>query len=126
MPTEEMSAEEFKALARKNQLEDDFQNQVIEYAQLHGWKVAHFHKVKVQAPNGSVRWITPVAADGKGFPDLVFVRDRVVYAELKKQGGAWKPEQREWSAWLVIAKAEVYGWQPSDWPEIERVLGGKR
>jgi hypothetical protein len=116
------TAEEFKAIARDLSSEDEFQDQVIAFAQLHGWKVAHFRKVRVQRKDGSVYWETPVQADGKGFPDLMLTRERVIYAELKSKTGRFEPEQKEWAAALVIAKQEVYGWRPADWPEIERVL----
>lgn len=55
-----------------------FQIEIIELARILGWRVAHFRPA--QTRHG---WRTPVAADGKGFPDLVLVRERVIYAELK-------------------------------------------
>ena len=46
--------------------EAEFQRMVIDMAHLFGWRVAHFRKVQTHG-----RWMTAVAADGKGFPDLV-------------------------------------------------------
>jgi hypothetical protein len=110
-------------MARAELSEADFMDQVIRYARLMGWRVAHFRKVRVQRGNGSVYWETPVAADGKGFLDLVLVRDRVVVVELKV--GTNKPtrEQDEWITAWTRAGVETYVWKPSMWAEIEKVLG---
>jgi hypothetical protein len=93
-----------------------------------GWRVAHFRTVRVQRGN-STHWETPVAADGKGFPDLVLVRDRVLFVELKLNttlGKAGKKglseDQKDWHVALLKAGAEFHLWKPSDWPEIEKVL----
>ena len=52
------------------------QDAVIELANLKGWTVAHFRP----AQNARGDWRTPVAAQGKGFPDLVMVRrDQLVF-----------------------------------------------
>ena len=99
--------------------EADFQSQVIAYAQLRGWKVAHFRTVKTVRKDGSVRYMTPVQADGAGFPDLCMVRNGVVlFAELKREQGKVEPEQEEW-----LAELGGYLWRPGDWKAIERILG---
>ncbi len=49
-----------------------------------------------------------------GFPDCVFVRERVVYAELKTEKGQPSPEQYFWLEALAEASQEVYLWRPSD------------
>jgi hypothetical protein len=104
-------------------LEKDFQKQVLDYAKIYGWRRAHFRKVRVQRANGSVYWETPVAADGKGFPDLVLVRDTVILvAELKVPGNATSPEQQAWLDAFGKGGALVYVWYPEHWPVIERVL----
>ena len=102
--------------------EADFQSQVIQLARTLGWRVAHFRVVRVQRRDGSIRYMTPVQADGTGFPDLVLVRDRVIFAELKAERGRTSPEQDAWMAWLSSAGAECYLWRPSDWNEICEVL----
>ena len=69
------------------------------------------------------RYITPVAADGKGFPDLLMVRGkRGVAAELKSEKGRLTQDQEHWLLALGAAGIEVYEWRPADWDEIERVL----
>ena len=99
--------------------EAEFQSQVIALAQLNGWKVAHFR----HARTASGGWVTPVAADGKGWPDLFMVRrESCVVAELKVRPNKVTAEQDQWLTALDRSGLEVYEWYPEDWPEIERVL----
>ena len=98
--------------------ERDWQDQVIVFARLRGWLVAHFRPALT-----SKGWRTPVTADGAGFPDLVMVRDRVIVVKLKSETGRTTAEQARWLAALEAAHAEHYVWRPSDWPEVEAVLG---
>ena len=63
--------------------EAELQKAVIAAARAQGWRVAHFRPAQVRPG----RYVTPVDADGAGFPDLVLCRgDRLVFAELKAQG----------------------------------------
>lgn len=95
--------------------EAQFQQQVIDLARLHKWRVAHFRPART-----SRGWRTPVAADGSGFPDLVLARNGVViFAELKSQRGVLSNEQRAWAAQLGIAWRL---WRPRDLPDIAREL----
>ena len=109
--------------------EAQFQRSVIELAQLNGWRVFHARK----AQNAKGAWRTPVAADGAGFPDLVLVRDRVIFAELKTDKGRVSPAQREWLDAITdattgeippcdreVVRATV--WRPRDWPAILAAL----
>lgn len=99
--------------------ERQFQQQVIELAQLLGYRVAHFRPALRQ----SGRWATPVAANGAGFPDLVLVgRGRVIFVELKSERGRLTPAQSEWRDALIAAHAEWYCWRPSDWQQIVEIL----
>lgn len=61
-------------------------------------------------------------ADGKGFPDLVLVRERIIFAVVKAEKGRVRPDQKVWLDMLRAAGAQVHVWKPSDWPEIEEVL----
>ncbi len=102
-------------------LEKDFQQTVIDYAHLKGWKVAAFRKALTKDGN----WITPVQGDGKGWPDLFFVNaelNRFFWAELKSDNGKVSPEQQEWLGILAFCGAEVYVWNPSHWKQIEEAL----
>ncbi len=97
--------------------EAEFQAAVIELAQMLGWKVAHFRAARTK--DG---WRTPVAADGAGWPDLVLVRDRIIFAECKAERGKLSADQAVWLQRLDAAEAEAYVWRPSDWDEIEAIL----
>lgn len=101
-----------------------FQTDVIELAQTYCWRVAHFRAVRVQRKNGDVYYETPVAADGKGFPDLILVRqDRLIAAELKVPPNKPTPEQIAWlGAFGAIQGCLTAVWYPADLPEIEKTL----
>ena len=98
--------------------EAEFTRQVIAFARLHGWRVAHFRSARTARG-----WRTPVQGDGKGFPDLILVgHSRIIVAELKVGRKTLTADQTEWIAAFVLAGAGAYVWYPSDWPEIESVL----
>ncbi len=59
------------ARKKRGHPEADFQAQVIDLLHLHGWVVAHFRPART-----AKGWITPVAADGAGFLDLLAVHAR--------------------------------------------------
>jgi hypothetical protein len=100
--------------------EAEFQRMVIQLAKLRGFKVAHFRKVRVQRRNGSCYYETPVAADGKGWPDLVLCKGKTLaFVELKTDDGRLEPEQKLWIEALGGAGAWVFVWRPSDWAAIE-------
>jgi len=58
-----------------------------------------------------------------GFPDRVLVRDRIIFAELKRDKGKPTEAQKEWLDALAGAGAEVYLWRPQDLDEIATILG---
>ena len=100
--------------------ESDLQRTVIATARYLGWRVAHFGRAMTR----SGEWVTPTHADGAGFPDLVLVRERVVYVELKSAKGQLSPRQREWMRSLLGAGQEAHVWRLEDWTSgtIESVL----
>lgn len=79
------------------------QKAAIDHAHLMGWIAAHF--TSVTDSRGFNR--TPVAADGKGFPDLLLVRDCVKAIEVKGTGDKMRPEQEKWLAALSHAGVET-------------------
>lgn len=97
--------------------EEDFLKSVIDLAKLTGWKVFH-----ARAAMTSKGWRTPVQADGAGFPDLVLVRERVIFIELKSEKGKVSDSQWAWKDALQSAMAEFYIWRPSEWDEIVECL----
>lgn len=104
--------------------EAELQSAVIDLAHLLKWRVAHFRP----AMNAKGEWRTAVAADGKGFPDLVLVRrGELIFAELKSESGKLSPEQVEWMEDLrYVAEGSggmeglshavaAFVWKPEDW-----------
>jgi hypothetical protein len=85
--------------------EEHWQNDVIEAAQLFGWRIYHTHDSRRSQP---------------GFPDLVMLRDRVaIFAELKTDRGRLTPEQRDWLEALdQCDQIKVRLWRPGDRPEM--------
>lgn len=102
----------------------ELQKGIIELARRLGWKVAHTPPVE------TVRgWRTPtLGAEGKGFPDLLLVRDRVIVAEVKGDTDRMKPEQHEWLTAFRFAGVAAHVWTPEEWRsgEIERVLQARQ
>lgn len=99
--------------------EKQFQLQVLQLAKLYGWRVAHFRPAQTR----SGRWITPVQAQGKGFPDLLMLRGaRQVVAELKVGKNKPSAEQTAWLDAFTLAKVEAHVWFPEDWRVIEETL----
>jgi hypothetical protein len=98
--------------------ERDFSKQIVTIAHEYGWMVAHFHQL--QGRKGI--WITPAAADGKGFPDIVLVRERLIFAELKVGYNPLRVDQQRWLDALLGTGAEAYVWKPKDIDQIEEIL----
>jgi hypothetical protein len=91
--------------------EAQLQKTVIAMAKQFGWKVAHFGRA--QGREG--RWITPVQADGAGFPDLFLVRKRLAMClELKAKGRKPSAEQVEWIDALNETPVATYVIHPED------------
>ena len=74
----------------------------------------------MQRKNGSVYWETPVQADGKGFPDLLLVRKKVMLAfELKVGRNKASKDQQAWLHDLYNAGATCcMVVTPKDWDWI--------
>lgn len=98
-----------------------FQACVIEYAHRRGWTVAHFRPA-LRRFKGEIKYITPVAADGKGFFDLELARERLVKVELKVPPNKPTPDQLRWADVYEKAKIEWYIWKPDQWDFILTTL----
>tara|TARA_Y100000310_G_scaffold64447_1_gene59963 strand:- start:198 stop:542 length:345 start_codon:yes stop_codon:yes gene_type:complete len=104
--------------------EDEWQQTLIDIAHTYGWRVAHFRKAMTLAGN----WITPVQAEGKGFPDLVLAKTghALVLIEVKSQKGRLSPAQQEWQKVLETIPEILYlVVRPSDYEEVKEVLSQK-
>jgi VRR-NUC domain len=76
--------------------EEVFLQQVLELAQIRGWRRAHFRPAET-----AKGYRTAVQADGKGFPDVFLLRRTTgskLIAELKVPPNECTPEQKEWLA----------------------------
>lgn len=98
-----------------------FQDLVIEYAQLRGWRVHHTRSARTKRG-----YRTPIQGDA-GFPDLVLARNGYVhFAELKAEKGRTTRDQEAWidelEAYAASRTHETHLWRPSDWAEIQEVL----
>ena len=97
--------------------EDIFQGKVIELAQMHRWTVLHIMPAKL-----GDRWVTAVSADGKGYPDLTLVRERIVWMELKADGKYLEPDQKIWRDAILAAGGEHHVLRPKDWDKLVEIL----
>ncbi len=98
--------------------ESDFQRTLVEFLQVKGWLV-HAER---HARTKDGKWMTPIQGD-KGFPDLIATKGtRLIVAELKSDTGRVSFEQYEWLETLGKSVA-VYIWRPSDWEQIEEIIG---
>jgi hypothetical protein len=97
---------------------------VLDALALYRWRVAHFRPARMA--DGS--WRTPVAAQGKGFPDLVIVRDQSLgFVELKSDADRLRPEQLDWQLALasvsaVSAHVLVEVWRPSNFDRVMQLI----
>jgi hypothetical protein len=97
--------------------EAQWQKTVIAAAQALGYLVAHFRP----GMNSKGRWMTAVAGDGAGFPDLVLLHEKtgdLLFVELKRDGVSVKDaSQKRWGAALALQN-EYAVWQPKDWEAV--------
>ncbi len=93
--------------------EDELLTNVLELAKIKGWGAYHVRNSRAGVVQGDT-----------GFPDLVLVRKRLLFVELKTELGVISPDQEKWAKWLRIAGHVVRYWRPSDWMDgiIERAL----
>jgi len=90
--------------------EKELQRAVLALAAVYGYRAYHTHDSR---------------RSHKGFPDLTLVgRGRVIFAELKSQGGKVSPDQADWLADLqrVGGTVRAYVWRPSDLDAIPGLL----
>ncbi len=95
----------------------DLQKGIIDLAHTYHWHVVH--NPAVETKQG---WRTALAADSKGFPDLLLFRDRVVAIEVKGDGDRMSSEQHDWKDRMINANVEHYVIKPADWPQAVKEI----
>lgn len=102
--------------------ERDFQNALMKYAKLRGWRRAHFRPARV-IRRGKETWETPIDGDAKGFLDIIMLRgNRIVVIECKAGKNKPTADQESWAEAWKAAGAEVYVWYPKDLDLAIKVL----
>lgn len=96
-----------------------YQSQILQLAELRGWKRAHFHDSRRQVKPG----VFVGDKDAKGFPDLVLGRklprpDLIVW-EVKKEKGVVTPEQEEWLDIINACGITACVVRPSNWDYVQ-------
>lgn len=104
--------------------EKAFTEQVLAAARLGGWLAFHDYATNVPHICPKCKQPLRIIRNPKGFTDLVLVKGRVLFRELKVKGGTLSPEQREWRDALQAAGADWDIWTPDDWDDINRTLLG--
>ncbi len=87
--------------------EKELQTAVIDACKLFGW--AHYHTFN------SRRSVA-------GFPDLVLVRDRIIFVELKSENGRLTLEQQAWGDAIRDAGGNWLLIRPSDLDNLIEIL----
>ena len=87
--------------------EKQFQSHVVQFAKVMHWQVYHTYDSRRSEP---------------GFPDLVLVRERVLFRELKTDQGRLTAHQRAWAESLEQAESDYKLWRPSMINEIHKEL----
>ena len=90
--------------------EKKFMSQIIRIAKAYGWICYHTFDSRRSEP---------------GFPDLVLVRETVLFRELKTDDGKLTPEQKAWGDKLRNAGANYAVWRPSMAQEITKEIQGR-
>ena len=94
-------------LGMATETEAGFTYAIAQLAGRSGWLVYHTYDSRRSTP---------------GFPDLVLVKRRVLWRELKLDKGRTTKEQDEWLLALVAAGQDAGIWRPRDWDHIVEEL----
>jgi hypothetical protein len=110
----------------RTQTEKQFQETVKKLARFWGW--CGFH---ISFSHGAVSGVHLLGLgddhyDSNGFPDWVFVRDRILFRELKTQRGTVSSDQKRWRRKLEAAGADYEVWRPGDEEKVADTFSGRR
>lgn len=90
--------------------EPRFQRWLVAYARANGWTV------RVMDQRGRPGW--KGQQTDKGWPDLLLIKDRAVWLELKRVGGKLRADQEVIIGKLVAAGQEVHVVEPTAWEQV--------
>lgn len=99
-----------KPVKKVEMKEKHFQAHIIRFAKAHGWVVYHTYNSQRSEP---------------GFPDLVLVKDRILYRELKSESGKLTIYQQQWGKAITNAGGDWQVWRPSQLDAIHKELMGR-
>lgn len=103
-----------------------WQATVVDLAIMLGWTCLHHNDSRREVVNQSTGERKLVGdRDAAGLPDWLFLRERIVFAELKREQGKTTPQQDAVIAAIRRAGGEAWVWRPSDWPEVVLALRGR-
>jgi hypothetical protein len=103
--------------------EADWQRTIVDLARTLGWMALHVADSRKEVVDRRTRQRCLVGdRDAAGLPDWLFIRDRVLFVELKRQDGQLSARQREVLNALEEAGAEWFVWRPADYDEAIQVL----
>ena len=95
-----------------------FAHQIEYLLELGGWRWCHYEPAVRQ----SGRWATPLRGD-RGAPDYMAVRDgRLIFVEIKGDGGRVRPDQAAWMCELMDAGIETHLWYPHNLDKAKELL----
>lgn len=102
-----ISGEEGRELLLYQWSEKQWQWYIVRYARERGWWDWHAYDSRRSNP---------------GLPDLILIRERVVWIEVKTQRGRVSKTQKDVRDRLLRAHQEYYLWRPYHWRQVREVL----
>jgi hypothetical protein len=103
-PTRTVNRAELHAELAASMTENELLALVVRAAHNAGWAIDHVFEQQHYAHR-----------TGKGWPDLILLRDRLLFRELKSETGRISADQQRIIAQLQRAGQDMAVWRPSDW-----------
>ena len=104
-----------RQLLDEHETEKDFHDNVVALATLLHWRVWHDRATNAPSKCKNCGAVLQFARNPSGFPDLLLMRERLIWRELKREGEDPKPKQHAFGQQLVDAGEDYDVWRPSDW-----------
>ena len=111
-----------RAILMSTVTEAEFQRAVVATAERCGWSVRHDVTTNARRRCRKCGWVLNLPRNRAGAFDLILLRERIVFMELKTESGTVSRAQSEEWERLKRAGAECYVLRPSDIEEVRRVL----